>query len=120
MGSTAQHIDRPVACDAHQPPWNASSFGVVRLTAPPRAQERILQNLPSQLGITDDPERQRVHQPPVTRVHRFEGGFVAALHATDEFGVGRLLATRSRVSAPPEIAHARGLTSYRTPTEVSR
>src|SRR5215470_18503317 len=84
MRSAAQQVHSPVARDAHQPPWNATSFGLVGVPAVPGAQKCVLKDLPSELWVADDPERKGKDEPSVTPVERLEGCFVPEPHPPEE------------------------------------
>src|SRR5262249_28601841 len=106
MGPATQQIDGAVARDTHEPPGNATSAGIVRLSPVPRSQERVLEHFRGRLAIADDREREREDEPPIPRVQRFEGRLVPEPHPVEQFGIGWLLGPpASRLAAPHTHAY---------------
>jgi hypothetical protein len=106
MGSAAQEVHRAVPGDAHEPPGHPSSLRIVALPPIPGTEKRILQDLSSELRVTHDAERQRVHEAPVSNVEGFERRLIPEPHPTEQLGVGRLLdVSYRRWPHAPEIVH---------------
>ena len=99
MRTAAQQVYRTISSDPHEPPRDSPSLGVIRVSAIPRAEKCVLQDLSSQLRITDDAQRERKDEASIADIQHLEGGLVSEPHSLQQLEVGRLLEARASRSA---------------------
>ena len=94
---TAQLVQRPIACDGHEPADEPSARRVVGDGLPPEAEEHLLHHVLRELGVAEHSQTDGKHERGVTVVQQLQRGNVAISQRGHQLGVSRVWA---RIRSP--------------------